>query len=103
MQALLGKMLEYDFRKRWDFIGLKKSKEFKALVREFRNFTVNSFKERDAYSKVVALVRNGTLRRELVEAAFVWVRKKKYKERYPAVWFERCLKALAAREGIEIT
>lgn len=53
-------------------------------------------------AKAVALVRNGTLPRELVEAAFVWVQKKKYKERYPAIWFERSLRALATRQGIAI-
>ena len=51
---------------------------------------------------VVALVRNGKLPRELVEASFAWVRQKKKYERYPAVWFERSLRALAAREGIVI-
>jgi len=50
----------------------------------------------------VDMVRENTLPRELVEAAFSWVRKKKKKERYPAVWFERALRALAAREGITI-
>ena len=51
---------------------------------------------------VVDMVGKGRLPRELVEAAFVWVRRKKYKERYPVVWFERSLRALAAREDITI-
>lgn len=50
----------------------------------------------------VALVRNGKLPRELVEAAFAWVVKKKKYERYPAVWFERSLRALAERDGFAI-
>lgn len=53
-------------------------------------------------AKAVQLVRNGTLPRELVEAAFVWVQNKKRKERYPTIWFERALRALAEREGIAI-
>lgn len=52
--------------------------------------------------KVVQMVRDHKLPRRLLESAFVWVRKKKHKERYPAVWFERSLRALAAREGFVI-
>lgn len=51
---------------------------------------------------VVDMVRNGKLPKELVQKAFVWVRNNKKKERYPAVWFEFALRALAAREGITI-
>ena len=51
---------------------------------------------------IVDMVGKGKLPRELVEAAFVWVRRKKYKERYPVIWFERSLRALAAREDITI-
>lgn len=50
-------------------------------------------------ARVVQMVNQGQLSRELVTSTFIWARKKRP---YPYVYFERGLKVRAARIGITV-
>ena len=51
-------------------------------------------------SRVIVMVNNNQISRELVESTFLWARKKRP---YPFVYFQRGLKVRAARVGVRVS